>query len=261
MKYLTLILLPFLLSSCFAQKQSVKEWNNLFTKSGVEGTFVLYNQKTKQYKYYNRSRSNKRYLPASTYKILNSLIALETKVIKNENEIIKWDNIDKGWSKWNQDHDLKSAISVSCVWFYQELARRIGKERMQNWISEIQYGNQLMGADIDNFWLQGDIKISVIEQVKLIDRLIKNELPFQLENQEIVKRIMITDSTKDYTIHSKTGWGSRVKPQIGWYVGYIEKDNNNWIFALNIDIKNKSDLKYRKSLVYEILREEKLISF
>jgi len=259
-RYLIIAVLFFSVNlSCTTQKTISNKWDNSFVKNDITGTFVLYDTKTKQYKFHDKSRANKRYLPASTFKILNSLIALETKVIRDENEIIKWDSIDKGWIKWNQDHTLKSAISVSCVWCYQDLARRIGKKQMQKYINEVGYGNKLMGAKEDNFWLVGDLKISAIEQVKFLEKLINNKLPFKVKNQEIVKEIMITDSNEKYVMHSKTGWGTMLNPQIGWLVGYVERDENTWIFALNIDIIKKSDKKYRKKLVYEILKMEGVI--
>lgn len=258
MKYIILLSIVFF-NSCFVIKPNTNKWNNVFAKENATGTFVLYNQNTKQYFYHNESRANTRYLPASTFKVLNSLIALETNVIQNENEIIKWDGIDRGWSKWDQDHSMKSAISVSCIWFYQELARRIGTKRMQKWMNKIGYGNKLMGSEVDDFWLNGDLKISAIEQINFLNSLIKNKLPFQDKNQEIVKRIMITDSTENYIIHSKSGWGTKPKPQIGWLIGYVEKKDENWIFALNIDINKKEDRKLRKQLVYKILKLENII--
>jgi len=226
---------------------------------GVKGTFVLLDLSTNKYKYYNKERADSLFLPASTFKILNSLIALESEAVSNEKEVIKWDGKDKGWEKWNHDQNMKSAIKISCVWFYQELARRIGKNRMQFWIDSVKYGNQQMGSEIDDFWLAGDIGISAKQQVDFIAKLIKNKLPFDKDNQKTVREILITDSTNKYTIHSKTGWGVRVKPQIGWYVGYVETLKNKWVFALNININSKSDLKYRKQITYEILRREGII--
>ena len=117
-----------------------------------------------------------------------------------------------------------------------------------------------MGGLIDNFWLEGDIRISAREQVHFIERLIKNDLPFSIKNQETVKKIMITDSTKNYVLHSKTGWAMRIKKQIGWFVGYVETKNNTWTFALNIDIKKKEDSKRRKQITYEILKREGIIN-
>ena len=246
-------------NSCKTTSNISKEYKSYFDKYGINGTFVLMDLSKKKYKFFNKNRADSSYIPASTFKILNSLIALETEVISDEKEIIKWDGIDKGWEKWNRDQNMKSAIAVSCVWFYQEIARRIGNTSMQYWIDKTSYGNKIIGGKIDNFWIEGNIRISAKEQVHFLKKLIENKLPFKKINQDIVKQIMVTDSTKEYTLHSKTGWGSRVNPQIGWYVGYIEKTNNTWIFALNIDIKNKSDLKFRKQITYDILQSEGII--
>lgn len=254
-----LVLFSFLLTSCVSVKSHSKKWSEYFSKENINGTFVLLDVNTDNYKYYNEDRADSSFIPASTYKILNSLIALETNAISNEDEIIKWDGIDKGWSAWNKDQNMKSAISISCIWFYQELARRIGKKKMQFWIDSVGYGNQQMGGNIDDFWLEGDIKISAREQVLFIKKLIENKLPFSIKNQEKVKQIMITDSTDTYIIHSKTGWGVHKSPQIGWLVGYVKNIVGEWIFALNIDIRNRSDLKYRKQIVYNILRKEGII--
>ncbi len=260
MKIFTLFILTLLFVANTNGQETPEKWRRIFESKNAKGTFVLYNFNTKNIKYYNRVRADSSYLPASTFKVLNSLIALESKVIKDENEFIKWDGIDKGWSKWNKDQNMKSAIALSCVWFYQELARKIGQARMQNWITKIKYGNRQMGGKIDNFWLSGNLRISANEQVRFLEQFVNGTLPFQRKDIETVKRIMITDSTDTYIIHSKTGWSKQGNKQIGWFIGYVEKENNKWIFAMNIDIVNKSDLKLRKEITYDILKCEKIIN-
>ena len=183
------------------------------------------------------------------------MIALQTSAIKSVNDTIKWDGIDKGWKLWNKDQTMKTAMPISCVWFYQELARRIGKKQMQNWVDKVNYGNRNIGEKIDNFWLEGDLRISAKEQILFIEKLINNELQFDKKIQETVKEIMVTDSTEAYTIHSKTGWTN----QIGWNVGYVETKKNKWIFAMNMDIIKEEDAKYRKKITYEILKIEQII--
>ena len=237
------------------QGESIKEWNKIFDNYNIKGTFLLKNISTNELKIYNEKRSDSTYLPAPTFKILNSMIALQTSSIKNVNDTIKWDGIDKGWKPWNKDQTMKTAMPISCVWFYQDLARRIGKEQMQKWIDLADYGNKKMGKEVDNFWLEGDLRISAKEQISFIEKLIADELPFDREIQETVKKLMITDSTANYVIHSKTGWTN----QIGWNVGYIETNSNKWIFAMNQNIINKDDAKYRKKITYEILKTERII--
>ncbi len=232
-----------------------EEWKHIFDKRNVNGTFVLKNMSTGDIKIYDIERSDRTYLPASTFKILNSMIALQTAAIKSVDDTIKWDGVSRGLAAWNKDHTMRSAMPVSCVWFYQALARRIGKEHMQYWVNQVAYGNKNIGKEIDDFWLQGEIRISANEQLVFIEKLINNQLPFDKEIQESVKELMVTDSNEKYTIHSKTGWTK----QIGWNVGYIEAKNNKWIFAMNMDIYQKEDTKYRKEITYKILNTENII--
>lgn len=255
----TLFILLNVLTLIAQDENSNDKWKLIFEKYNINGTFVLYNTSSGESQFFNEERSDITFSPASTFKILNSLIALETKAITSINDTISWDGVDKGWGKWNNDQTMKTAMPLSCVWFYQELARRIGKEYMHKWIDTVGYGNTKMGGPIDNFWLEGDLGISANEQVKFIERLINNDLPFNLQIQEVVKGLMITDSTDNYVLHSKTGWAMRIANQIGWFVGYVKSKEGTWIFAMNQDIIKKSDAKYRKQITYEILKEEGII--
>ncbi|RUT72836.1 class D beta-lactamase [Ancylomarina longa] len=240
-------------------KNSNERWKTIFEKYNINGTFVLYNTSSGESQFFNEERSDSTFLPASTFKILNSLIALETKAVSSVDDTIKWDGLDKGWEKWNKDQSMKTAMPLSCVWFYQKLARRIGAKNMHKWMLRVGYGNTKMGGRIDNFWLEGDLRISAKDQVKFIERLINNDLPFSLENQQAVKDLMITDATDNYVLHSKTGWAMRIANQIGWFVGYVSSKEGTWIFALNMDLNTKSDAKYRKQISYDILKEEGII--
>lgn len=239
----------------------VESWGGFFNDVSRDGTFVLKKINSDTVKVYNFERSLNKYLPASTYKILNSLIALETKVIKDENEIIKWDGVKRFYEMWNKDQTLGSAIKYSCVWAYQELARRIGKEKMQYYLDTVKYGNSQMGAGIDNFWLQGDLRIAAQEQIEFLTKFIKHDLPFSIEHMDIVKNIMLVDSSENYQLYAKTGLTARVAEgeQIGWYVGFVEKTTGYWIFAMNLDIKENSEYKNRQAITNKILKREGII--
>ncbi len=166
---IVLIFVPTI--NCKQQKDN-KKWAEIFHNYNIKGTFVIKNISTKELKIYNEKRSDSSYLPASTFKILNSMIALQSSVIKSVNDTIKWDGIDKGLKAWNKDQTMKTAFPISCVWFYQELAKRIGKTQMQKWIKLANYGNKKMGKEINNFWLEGDLRISANEQILFIEKLI-----------------------------------------------------------------------------------------
>ena len=237
-----------------------KSWDDLFKSPRLEGTFLLHKLNSDSLKVYNLERAEKEYLPASTFKILNSLISLESNVIKDENEIIEWDGIERFYNKWNMDQSLKTALKYSCVWFYQELARRVGTERMQYYLDTVKYGNSKIGAEIDKFWLEGELRISAVEQIGFLINFLERKLPFTDRNYNIVKNIMLVDSTDNYKLYAKTGWTARVHNQIGWYVGFLERDLKTWIFAMNIDINDDKDAKYRELLTRKILLKEGLLN-
>ncbi len=258
MKTRILILLSiFVLIGLFScnQDKTIDNWEKLFQDNNVIGTFVLKDLRTNKTLIYNKDRSNKEFVPASTFKILNSMIALQVSSIASVDDTIKWDGIDRGYKPWNEDQTMRTALPISCVWFYQELARKTGKEKMQEWITASNYGNKKIENKIDRFWLDGNLVISANEQIDFLEKLIINILPFDKNIQETVKEIMITDSTENYVIHSKTGWSQK----IGWYVGYVKTKGNVWIFAMNIDMNDIKMAPIRKIITYNILKEQRII--
>lgn len=177
------------------------------------------------------SRANERLSPCSTYKILNTMIALDSKAIQDENEILPWDGTVREYTVWNKDHSMRSAISVSAVWFYQEMARRIGKTRMQQALKQVNYGNADMSNSITEFWLSnGSLKISANEQIDFLASLMRNQLPFTSPTVSILKDIMTLEKKQNYTLAGKTGSCGGV----GWFVGFIELNHATKVFAFNI---------------------------
>lgn len=219
----------------------------------VEGSIMIYDLNNDRIFQHNPQRNTTAFLPASTFKILNSLISLETGVISNELAVLTWDGIQRMIPEWNRDLNMKEAFKLSAVWFYQVLARRVGYDRMQQWVRQAEYGNQTIGSedDIDRFWLEGELQITPQEQIQFLRRLYNSDLPFSERSLSIVKDIMIMEQTPDYIIRGKTGWagfGDDVTPEIGWYVGYLEKGENVYFFATNIDIRNEQDPAARLEL-------------
>ncbi|EKU98423.1 beta-lactamase class D [Leptolyngbya sp. PCC 7375] len=225
----------------------------------IEGSIIIYNQNQDVAFEYNRDRNTTPFLPASTFKILNSLISLETGVIANDLAILTWDGVERSFSAWNRDLNLRTAFQISAVWFYQVLARRVGHERMQQWVIDANYGNQTIGSaeEIDTFWLTGDIRITPQEQIQFLRRLYNNDLPFSDRTVAMVKDIMIVEQTPDYTIRAKTGWA--LAEELGWYVGYVEQNNNVYFFATNIDMLDGVDLSLRAEVTRRCLAMLKLL--
>lgn len=255
MKFLMIL---FILMNFSALPQSAEERTDLkkfFDEYEHDGCFVLYDLNKNEFIKYNSERCKEQFIPASTFKIFNSLAALESNVIKDEYEIIKWDSVKRSYENWNQDLDIKRAFKFSAVWFYQELARRIGYDKMKYYITENHYGNENIDGGIDKFWLQGDLRISPDEQVEFLRKLYLNELTFSQRAIDIVKNIMIYDQNENYILRVKTGWGIIDDTNIGWFVGYAEAHNNTYFFAVNVEaLKPEDGFVSRINITYNILK-------
>ncbi len=211
------------------------EFGEHFKKSGLRGSFLLYDLKRDKYFAYDSVRCKQQFVPASTFKIFNSLVALETGVAPDEHLLIKWDSVKHARPAWNQDQDMENAIKNSTVWYYQEIARRVGEKRMRGWITREHYGNMDMSGGIDKFWLTGGLKISQMEQIDFLRRLYAGTLAFSKRSMDIVKRMIILKDTTTYTLQGKTGWEERDGKNIGWIVGYLEQNGNVYFYATNVE--------------------------
>jgi beta-lactamase class D len=229
-----------------------------FSDEGVVGTFVGY--KTDDYLIIasDKDRSGEAFLPASTFKIANSLIALETGVVSDpDKDVFKWDGVTRVIEAWNRDHTMRSAIAASAVPVYQEIARRIGAERMQKYVDLLDYGNRNIGGGIDQFWLTGDLRIDPIQQIDFVDRLRRGVLPVSKRSQDLVRDILPVTKVGDATIRAKTGLlGAEVgKPSLGWVVGWAEKGSAQTVFALNLDVREPRHVASRMTLAQQCLTD------
>lgn len=239
--------------------QERSDFGKYFQQAGVEGTFILYNLQQDQYLVYNSKRANTRFLPASTFKIFNSLVALELGAVRDENQVLKWDGVTRKFPEWNKDQTMRTAIKDSVIWFYQEMARRIGQERMQCYINLTNYGNRNISGGIDQFWLRGGLRISAKEQIDFLMNLYHNQLPFSQKTMDTVKDILINEQTNSYVLRGKTGWLWDISPEQGWYVGYLERGDRVYFFAINIDMSRPEDRQARIGITKQILQDMSLL--
>ena len=226
----------------------------VFTRSGIEGTTVISSLSGKQTFIYNESRAHQRLSPASTFKIPNTLISLEERVISGKDDVLKWNGRIHGIADWNHDQTLESAFKISCVWCFQELAGQVGAERYRAYLQTLAYGELSEPFSETTFWLDGALTISAIEQVEFLKKLYQRSLPFSPSSYETLRAIMLVEKTPDYSIWAKTGWATRVTPAVGWYVGYVEAQTDQWFFATNIVAEHESDLPLRQQLTIEALQ-------
>jgi beta-lactamase class D len=253
-----------LLAGFPAQQNSntVDSLQKYFEQFKVDGSFVLHDLNRDAYTFCNKQQFRKEFIPASTYKICNSLIGLETGVIPDENFVIKWDGRKYQQSEWNRDHTMRSAFKYSVVWYYQELARRVGGAKEKYWLDKVHYGNADTSGGIDAFWLTGKLRITPEQQIDFLKRLYENRLPFSRRSMDIVKRIMIVEQTPGCVLRAKTGWSEQDSLSIGWYVGYVETDNNVYFFATCIQSRNPDNTDFAKArieITRKILKEMKVL--
>lgn len=228
----------------------------VFAEANTQGVFAALELRRDRLIMTDEARARRGELPASTFKIPHALIALETGVVADaDNEIIRWDGIPRDIDDWNRDHTLRSAVKYSVVPVFQQIARRIGEERMQHYVDAFQYGNRdIGGAPIDRFWLEGNLRITPLEQIRFLTRLYKDDLPASKQNLDLVKDIVPVDRAQGAAIHAKTGTvGRDGKSVLGWLVGWAERGEDIAIFAMNIDVHGQPDLARRLPMTRTIL--------
>jgi len=240
--FFALCILPLAYIAC--SPNNVTEDNSLkkyFDSASVTGCFGLYDNGAGHFTIYNLNRfRDSAYSPASTFKIVNSLIGIQTGVISDEKMIIKWDSVKRWNEDWNKDLTMEEAFRVSAVPYYQEVARRIGKDTMKRWIDSLSYGNKNISGPVDSFWLNNHLKITPDEEMGLVKKLYFGQLPFYERTQSIVRKVMLHEDNTNYKLSYKTGWGNKENGnEIGWIVGWIEENKHPYFFVLNIESRDR----------------------
>lgn len=213
-----------------------------FDEQKSDGCFALFNNANGQFTVYNLARyRDSAFLPASTFKIINSLIGLQTGKIINDSMVIKWDGQVRSIPEWNQDLSMYRAFRSSAVPYYQEVARRIGKDTMQKWLDSLSYGTKKITTAIDTFWLDNSLKITPDEELGVVKRLYFKQFPFFDNYEEIVKNAMLMEAKPTHRLSYKTGLATKEDgTPITWVVGWIEENDHPYFFVLNMETKDAS---------------------
>jgi beta-lactamase class D len=221
----------------------------LFRNAGVEGTFVLLDERRGERRGHNRTRAEQRFSPASTFKIANALIGLSLGAVGSVDELIPYiGDANPFMREWLEPMGLRGAMRVSNVPLYQELARRIGLARMREAIQRLHYGNEQIGSNVTSFWLRGPLAISAVEQTRFLSGLAHQRLPFPNSAQQQVAEITRVDSGPGWSLHAKTGWQNAPGAGVGWWVGWVQRGDQISPFALNIAMAGTADAPKREQL-------------
>ena len=231
----------------------------LFSQHGMKGTIVISSLNNEKTFIYNEPRANLKFSTASTFKILNTLISLEEKAISGKDDVLKWDGHIYDFPDWNHDQTLESAFKVSCVWCFQELARRVGTAKYKHHLARSAYGELHKSFNETTFWLDGSLKISAVEQVEFLKKVYRRSLPFKDSSYNSLRQFMLVEKNSEYSLLAKTGWATKASPPVGWYVGYVETRKGTWFFAMNMDTPDQSALPLRQKITREALGAKGII--
>lgn len=191
----------------------------------------------------------RRTLPASTFKVPHALIGLQTGVI-TDRSVMKWDGVKRDFPVWDRDQTLDSAIKMSVVWFFQRLAAAIGRARELEHLRAFRYGSANFTGDVTQFWLNGDLQISPVEQVTFLERMFSYELPVERRHIDTVKAALAMPHGKlsnasgvhdfplawpnDTVVRVKTGNGTVAGERVSWLVGALETGGRQYVFASRV---------------------------
>ena len=247
MRFLFFIIAVSLIAACSPNNVTTdNSFKKYFDEQKSDGCFAMFNNGNGQFTIYNLPRyRDSAFLPASTFKIINSLIGLQTGKIIDDSMVIRWDGRVRGVPEWNQDLSMHRAFRVSAVPYYQEVARRIGKDTMQHWLDSLAYGTKKIKPAIDTFWLDNSLKITPDEQLGVVKRLYFKQFPFFDNYEQIVMNAMLMEDKPTHRLSYKTGLGLKEDgTPITWVIGWIEENGHPYFFVLNMETKDKSiDLK------------------
>ena len=257
---LTLFVLTMLItaSSASAQTFSKQQLETYF--KGFKAAFEIYDVKTSKSVRFNPELCASRLSPCSTFKIFNSLVGLETGVLHDEDHSMVWDGTKSSVCNCNKDQTLQSAVTNSCVWYFERVASEVGEERMQKFITDAQYGNKDISSGITKFWIGGSLKISADEQVAILKKLLNDELPFSKRSMAIVRGLIRLEQTEKGTLYGKTGSDmENGKKVLGWFVGYVVQPKRIYVFATNIQAADGASGMKAKEITKQILEKMDLL--
>lgn len=234
---------------CFAPPAGWEDLKPETLFEGREGSFSLRDLETGETWTINRPFAEKPLTPCSTFKIFNTMAALDEGVVANEATRFKWDGSDQYLKVWERDHNLRTAVRFSVVWYYKKIAREIGAERMQTLLDREQYGNRDISGGIDKFWLKSSLKISAEQQLDFISHLYRDELGFSKRAQAIIRGLIVQEVGNDWVWSGKTGSGSDGKiANLGWFVGYVQSGDKQYVFVFNQEGPGASGMVSRKQV-------------
>lgn len=211
------------------------DWERHFTARGAAGTFVLLQPLQDRVQVWNEARARRGHLPAGTFEIAAAVVGLETGAVADEREVFAWDGKPQVLGTWEADHTLATGMRDNVAWMFQRVARRVGKPAMRDWLGRLEYGNCDMTGGIDQFWLQGGLRTTAMEQVAFLHRLAEGRLAASQRSQRIVRDSLRLERARAYALYGKAGAVASGPNAVSWWVGWVERRGRvDAVFATNL---------------------------
>ncbi|MCD6034340.1 MAG: blaD [Rickettsiales bacterium] len=221
-------------------------------------------------------RCEKRAAPCSTFKIAISLMGYDDGILIDQTtpewpfkeEYSDWLDV------WKQPHNPTMWIKNSCVWYSQLITNKLGEEKFKHYVSAFDYGNQDVSGDkgkhngLTRSWLSSSLTISPKEQMEFLQKLVANKLPVSAKAQELTRSLLFIEELENgWKLYGKTGSGNKLNKdgsknqdrQIGWFIGWLEKEERHIIFVHYIEDDQK--METYASLRAKAAAKEKLIQW
>lgn len=220
---------------------------------------------------YNPERCKERVTPCSSFKIPAALMGFEKGILKDENQIIKWDGVKRGRTEENRDQTPQTWMRDSVKWVTEWIMSQIGNKEIKKFLNDFNYGNKDFSGGLKNSWVTSSLKISAYEQKSFITRLWKEELPLSKKTINLTKKILFIKKINNSELYGKTGTGclvghacmDRPDKMIGNFVGVLKSGSKTYVFAANaLDLKDQekpAGPRLRNTII-EILNEIGIIS-
>jgi len=246
MKNSILIAILILISGCSVSRREEPKYFH-----GMSGCFLLYHLKTQSFEKEIGDTCKERFSASSTFKVPLAVMAFDSKIL-SENQILKWDGKVRQMPMWNRDHDAKSWMQYSVVWFSQKLTPKLGEKKLKNYLNIMNYGNKDISTGITTAWLnkpndlRGALAISAYEQVEFMKNLWGNKFPVSIKAMELTKKIIYKETSPNgFRLSGKTGSNSYDpdgKIQLGWFVAHLTNGAEEYIAVTNLRDSKPSEI-------------------
>lgn len=242
MKLILATICLILTLSCSSTSQESEVAKDYFPQ--MKGCFLLYNLKTEKFeKVIGDQTCQERFPACSTFKVPLAVMAFDSGVLKDENQMLRWDGKKQFLEQWNRDHNAATWMSNSVVWFSQRITPKLGKKKFQTYLNNFDYGNKDLAGGITQAWLNSPnnsvgLKISGYEQIEFLKRLWKKQLPVSNRSMELTQKITYLEtSPKGFKLSGKTGsnfYDKEKKVQFGWFISHITDGEKEYLTVANL---------------------------